>query len=248
MNATKQPLHMLSRASSQSERMKWYLFWTFVCLFVVVSLLTILALFFDIGALDRRYESKIVTVFVLAVGSGVVALFYGLFGLKQPATPQAPTSAPKESRPLADPDLVVTGSADAPDISGKWEYVCTTQGATFPDKGRQHGGIADIRLGRTGNLTVVSISGSTEWKRHEDGTESRINFPPAWHTLKGFFTGPDSFEYHYETTEVGERQIGHSKLRVLFEKGEPVRLEGEFSNKPPGPQIYGTVEYTRKDE
>ena len=44
----------------------------------------------------------------------------------------------------------------------------------------------------------------------------------------------------------GGRQLGHSKLRVFFEEGKPVRLEGQFHNLPPGAPIYGAVKYYKK--
>jgi hypothetical protein len=201
--------------------MRWYLFAVFVCLFVLVSLLTILALFFGIGALNERHEGKLVTAFILEVGSAVVALFYSLFRLKQP-------------------------TIEVPDISGRWEFVCTTQEDTFPDGGREHGGTADIQLKRTDYLTDVCISGTTEWKRDENGNAIQISFPPQWHTTRGFVTGPDSFEYEYRTTETGGPQLGYSQLSVFSEEGKPVRLEGRFYNLPPGPQIYGAVKYTRE--
>ena len=72
--------------SSQSDSMRWYLFVVFVGLFVVVSVLTILSLFFGIGNLNERHEGKLVTAFILEVGGAVVALFYSLFSLKPPAS------------------------------------------------------------------------------------------------------------------------------------------------------------------
>jgi hypothetical protein len=142
--------------------------------------------------------------------------------------------------------VLLTNPAEGPDISGSWEFVCTTQGDTFPDGGREHGGTADIQLRQTDYPTAVIISGTTEWKRDKGGNVGPINFPPEWHTQKGFVTGADSFEYEYQTTETGVRQLGYSKLKVFSEEGKPVRLEGQFYNLPPGPPIYGTVKYTKK--
>jgi len=140
----------------------------------------------------------------------------------------------------------LTDPVEGPDISGSWEFVCTSQGDAFPDGGREHGGTADIQLQCTDYLTAVSISGATAWKRDEVGNVGPIDFPHEWHTEKGFVTGPDSFEYEYQTIETGTRQLGHSRLRVLFDGGKPARLEGQFYNLPPGPPIYGTVKYNKK--
>jgi hypothetical protein len=245
MSIRSQALQPLS-AASQNERMRWYLFWIFVCLFVGVSLLTMLALFFGIGAVNERHEGKLVTAFIVEVGSAVAALFYKLFGLKQLTTSHVATSTPDDTNQAVVQEVSQTHLAVAPDISGKWNFVCSTVGKPFPDGGHEHGGIADIQLRETGFLTVVKISGTTQWKRDERGITTPINVPPQWHTLKGFFTGSDSFGYQYETTETKERQIGYSTLEVFYEEGTPVRLEGQFYNLPPGPQIYGTVKYTKE--
>lgn len=82
--------------SSQSDRMRWYLFWVFVSLFVVVSFLTILSLFFGIGNLNERHEGKLVTAFVLEVGGAIAGLFYSLFALKRPAMSETSAAIPAE--------------------------------------------------------------------------------------------------------------------------------------------------------
>jgi hypothetical protein len=71
--------------SSQSETMRWYLFWVFISLFVIISILTILALFFEVGQIGEDDKGKLVTAFLLEVGLAVGALFYSLFKLKPPA-------------------------------------------------------------------------------------------------------------------------------------------------------------------
>ena len=69
---------------SQVETMRWVLFWVFVCIFVAVALLTILALFFDIGKIKPQYESWFIRAFFIAVAAAIVALFYSLFNITLP--------------------------------------------------------------------------------------------------------------------------------------------------------------------
>src|SRR5262245_3850056 len=132
MSIRSQALPTLS-AASQNERMKWYLFWIFVCLFVGFSFLTMLALFFGIGAVNERHEGKLVTAFIVEVGSAVAALFYKLFGLKHLTTSHEATSTPDDTNQSDVQEVSQTHLAVAPDISGKWNFVCSTVGKPFPD-------------------------------------------------------------------------------------------------------------------
>ncbi len=68
----------------QKAKMRWYMFWVFMILFVIVSILTISALFFDFGQLESKYKDNLIWAFVLEVGGAVVALFYSIFDIKRP--------------------------------------------------------------------------------------------------------------------------------------------------------------------
>lgn len=61
--------------------MRTVFFWTFWVLFVSVSILTILALFFGVGDLDERYEGWLVGAFLVELAVFVFALGRSLFGL-----------------------------------------------------------------------------------------------------------------------------------------------------------------------
>jgi thiol:disulfide interchange protein len=104
-------MEVLPMISSQSDRMRWYLLWVFVGLFIVVSVLTILSLFFGIGNLNERHEGKLVTAFVLEVGLAVAALFYSLFALKRLATSETPA---EKKEPNVQENVAVVTSNDAP--------------------------------------------------------------------------------------------------------------------------------------
>lgn len=67
---------------NQKKQMQWYMFFTFLFLFVTVSALTIMALFFGVGQLEDKYKDNLTWAFVLEVGVAVLALFYSVFDLK----------------------------------------------------------------------------------------------------------------------------------------------------------------------
>ncbi len=80
----------------QKAKMRWYMFWVFMVLFIIVSILTISALFFDFGQLESKYKDNLTWAFVLEVGGAVVALFYSIFDIKRPQT-QEPKRDEKQS-------------------------------------------------------------------------------------------------------------------------------------------------------
>jgi len=92
--------------TTQKKQMQWYMFITFLSLFIIVSALTILALFFGFGQLQEKYQDKLMWAFVLEIGAAVVALFYSIFDLKKP-TSQALNDPQKEneSKPIESPSL-----------------------------------------------------------------------------------------------------------------------------------------------
>lgn len=74
----------------QNEKMRWILFWIFIGFYVVITILTILALFFGLGNLTEGYKNTLFTTFIIETGVGVIALFYALFGLKKAGEKETP--------------------------------------------------------------------------------------------------------------------------------------------------------------
>lgn len=68
----------------QRKKMKWILFWVFLTIYVIVTFLTILALFFNLGNLEVGYKSSLVATFIIETGAGIITLFYSIFSLKRP--------------------------------------------------------------------------------------------------------------------------------------------------------------------
>jgi hypothetical protein len=64
------------------------LFWVITLFFIVITLLTILNLFFGIGLLEKEYKSKLLTAFILEIAAALIALFYSLFSLKKDGSTQ----------------------------------------------------------------------------------------------------------------------------------------------------------------
>jgi hypothetical protein len=110
-----QSIGFQSNQPSQFERMRWYIFWIFIILFVIASVLTILGLFFGIGNLSERHEDKLVLAFVIEVGVAVAALFYSLFGLKKTGEAGAAQQIPDQaSEAHLEENVSLITSNDAP--------------------------------------------------------------------------------------------------------------------------------------
>jgi hypothetical protein len=63
----------------QTRRMRWILFSVFVTLYVVIVILTTLALFFDVVSLKPKHEDLLVPAFILEIAGVVVAMFKANF-------------------------------------------------------------------------------------------------------------------------------------------------------------------------
>src|SRR6185295_5945183 len=64
------------------------LFAIFITFYVVITVLTILQLFFGIGHVDPQFQPKLFIAFILEVATAVGALFYAVFGLKKDSVQQ----------------------------------------------------------------------------------------------------------------------------------------------------------------
>ncbi len=82
----------------QRSKMKWVLFWVFIAIYIIVTLLTILALFFDLGNLATDYKTPLFTTFIIETGVGIITLFYSLFGLSRNET--------KETTPQVNSEII----------------------------------------------------------------------------------------------------------------------------------------------
>jgi hypothetical protein len=110
-----QKLGMQPTKQTQFERMRWYIFWIFITLFVMASVLTILGLFFGVGNLSERHEDKLVLAFVIEVGVAVAALFYSLFGIKKSGESNAEAQLPDQaSIAHLEENVSIVTSNDAP--------------------------------------------------------------------------------------------------------------------------------------
>lgn len=67
----------------QEERMRWVLFWVFVSFFIMITLGTLGALFFELGSLDKDKLDILVYAFPIEIGAAIIALFYFVFGIER---------------------------------------------------------------------------------------------------------------------------------------------------------------------
>ncbi|HAO22243.1 MAG TPA: hypothetical protein DCQ37_18325 [Desulfobacteraceae bacterium] len=65
-----------------NNRMRWIMFWIFTVLFTLIVLSTIAFIFYGVGDVPPEFQKTIFYSFIIEIGGAVVALFYGLFGLK----------------------------------------------------------------------------------------------------------------------------------------------------------------------
>lgn len=73
----------MSLDRKQRWLMGWILFVVFVCLFIIIVIGTLAAVFFDFGNLTEQESDTLFYVFLVEIGVAVVALFYSIFGLKK---------------------------------------------------------------------------------------------------------------------------------------------------------------------
>lgn len=90
----------------QNEKMRWVLFWIFIGFYVVITSLTLLALFFGLGSLTEGYKKPLFTTFIVETGIGVTTLFYALFALKKAPARTLPQPAAVETEVIHDVGLV----------------------------------------------------------------------------------------------------------------------------------------------
>ncbi|MEU8642057.1 DUF1045 domain-containing protein [Streptomyces sp. NPDC048674] len=67
---------------TQLEKMRWVLFYVFIVLFVLIVGSTVWVIFFSSNGWNSQDKAFITKIFVGEVGLSVIALFYGLFNLK----------------------------------------------------------------------------------------------------------------------------------------------------------------------
>jgi hypothetical protein len=126
------------------------------------------------------------------------------------------------------------------EITGVWEYECTSLNGTFPHGGIRHGGIAHIQLIHTRYGYALSISGDRKWVE-KDGEKRPVYPPSTWQTISCNFTGDDRLIYEYQTTEQGMNYHGISTLKIVKGNSGDISLEGTFYRLPPAQATYGSV-------
>src|SRR5919205_3553670 len=90
-------------------RLQVSLFVVFLAIFAATSVLTLLALFGNFGALSPEQKDLLVKATLLEVAAGVIAFFYAIFGLRNKS--QAAAETPSEPRAIAPPRIDVTAQS-----------------------------------------------------------------------------------------------------------------------------------------
>lgn len=65
------------------QKLQVWLFFAFLAIFSVTCVLTLLAVFSDLGSLTDAQKDKFINATLFEVAAGIIALFYSLFGLKK---------------------------------------------------------------------------------------------------------------------------------------------------------------------
>jgi len=134
------------------------------------------------------------------------------------------------------------------DIAGEYEYTCTTVGDNFSHGGNQHGGKARIQATPTDYGVYISACGNREWVTVYDDNgmhKGPVNPPSSWHTYRGYPVAEDEFQYEYTTRDKEGEATGVTRLKVIRENGQVVRLEGYFKRNTSDGKINGTVGMVR---
>lgn len=74
---------MPNNVPDQKDRMRWIIFWVFLILFAITTVLTLLSLFAFIPAPDEDIKQNLYYVYIIELAIAISALFYSLFGLKK---------------------------------------------------------------------------------------------------------------------------------------------------------------------
>jgi hypothetical protein len=126
-------------------------------------------------------------------------------------------------------------SAGLPDISGNWEYTCTSY-----DGLKIWGGNARFRVSKERFGEVVHVSGERTWEGH-----TNISPPIAWNTDGGVIVSDGQIQWHY-FTHVGDRSEGFTQVSLQKRPdGSSVR-EGRFSEISKKDPKYGNIEISRR--
>ncbi|HEY6251066.1 MAG TPA: hypothetical protein VI685_13980 [Candidatus Angelobacter sp.] len=134
-------------------------------------------------------------------------------------------------------------TSKVPDLSGQWEYTCTSTGTQiFEHGGFQHGGTVKISQDQEDFGTRISITGERQWiKKHaENGKDVITNLQTAipWGSTEGSFTGQKSIAFSYETNGNPGALQGFVRVNITqFDGGKPIALEGTFIYQLPQDKI-----------
>lgn len=129
------------------------------------------------------------------------------------------------------------------DISGQWEYICTSTGnQIFEHGGFQHGGTIKISQDQEDFGTRISITGERQWiKKHaENGKDviTNLQTPIPWGSTEGAFTGQKSIAFSYETDGNPGALQGFVRANITqFDGDKPVALEGTFIYQLPQDKV-----------
>ncbi len=70
--------------NNQYYKMRWVIFWIFLSLFVITTVLTLLSLFgVTLDDVDEKFKQKLYWVYIGELAVAVFALFYSLFGIEK---------------------------------------------------------------------------------------------------------------------------------------------------------------------
>jgi hypothetical protein len=130
-----------------------------------------------------------------------------------------------------------------PQISGDWEYRCTSS-----RDGTLWGGTAYISLVGTASGVLIHVAGERQWKgkRDKSGRVQKQLLDPAvpWDTTEEGSISFGKVRWHYETHPEGGLTKGSAELELVAGEKAGARMTGTFSDQAPGAH-WGTFELRR---
>jgi hypothetical protein len=132
--------------------------------------------------------------------------------------------------------------AGPPDISGKWDYICTGSHGI-----KIWGGDANFLIKKERFGEIIEGSGDRTWESRSENSNDRNNISPpiAWTTEGGVFLSGSDIQYHYFTGS-GDISEGFAKLHLHITHGEVDRMKGRFSEILKKDPKFGDIVFSRK--
>jgi len=198
------------------DKYKVILFVAFLLIFLATAVVVILSLI-GVVSVDENYEKALFGALILEV-IGCIITFWR--------------------------QLNTSSFSNPPDISGEWEYECIRDDLSY-----KNGGYCSITKNKSIYGWEFAMRGKRTWMANNKNGEWQktiLEAPYSWDSSWGTFFRDDKLKYGYSIQILGMVVQGYGFLNITsFQGKNPVIIEGNFYQLPPGNPFYGSEKYIR---